>query len=244
MRETAIVLGRELRSYFHSPIAYVFGALFLFVQLARSVGSIGHGRAADMGLFFSGLPLLFLLFLPVLSMRTWSEERKLGTIELLLTFPVTIPQLVLGKFLASLAFLAVVLSTSLMLPITLDSLGDLDWSVTLGGYAASLLVAAAYLAVGMFFSSLTRDQIVAALLTIVALGVLYVLGVADIMLFLARLGVPAWLVELLAALSPQRYFQSITRGVLDTRDGIYFLGFCGLFLYGNALVLRGRRLRG
>lgn len=244
MRETTIVMRRELRGYFNSPIAYVFGALFLFVQLARSVVVIGHGQAADMSLFFSGLPLVFLLFLPVLTMRSWAEERKLGTLELLMTFPVTIRQLVLGKFLAALGFLTAVMLLSLGLPWTLDSLGRIDWGVTIGGYVAGMLVAAAYLAVGMFFSSLTRDQIVAALLSIVTLGVLYLLGIPDILLLLVRFGLPDWLVELLGALSPGKYFVSITRGVIDTRDIVYFGSFCGLFLYLNGLVLRGRRMRG
>ncbi|MFO1051867.1 MAG: ABC transporter permease [Planctomycetota bacterium] len=244
MRETRIVLVRELRGYFNSPIAYVFGALFLFVILARSVAAIGQGQPADMGMFFSGLPLLYLLFLPVLSMRLWAEERKLGTLELLMTFPVKIRQLVLGKFLAALLFLCLVMLLSVGLPLTLDATGKLDWGVTIGGYVAAMLVAASYLAVGMFFSSLTRDQIVAALLSIVVLGVLYMLGVPEISLLLSRIGLPDWAVELLGALSPARYFSSITRGVVDTRDAIYFGSFCALFLYFNGLVLAGRRMRG
>lgn len=244
MRETWIVTSRELRSYFTSPIAYVFGALFLFVQLARSVSAIGHDQPADMSVFFGGLPIVFLLFLPVLTMRLWAEERKLGTIELLMTFPVTIRQLVAGKFLAALAFLAIVLLLTLGLPWTLDGLGRLDWGVTLGAYAATLLMAGAYVAVGMFFSSLTRDQIVAALLSSVLLGILLFLGFPEFLSLLSRFGLPEWLIELCGALSPSRYFLSITRGVLDSRDLIYFAAFCGLFLYFNALVLRGRRLRG
>ena len=138
----------------------------------------------------------------------------------------------------------VVLLLTLGLPWTLDGLGRLDWGVTLGAYAATLLMAGAYVAVGMFFSSLTRDQIVAALLSIVLLGILLFLGFPEFLALLSRFGLPEWLIELCGALSPSRYFLSITRGVLDSRDLIYFGAFCGLFLYFNALVLRGRRLRG
>jgi ABC-2 type transport system permease protein len=243
MREVAIVVRRELRSYFVSPIAYVFGALFLIVIGYASVPeTLRHGQLASMERFFRSLPLLLLVFVPPLTMRLWAEERKMGTLELLMTFPVTVPQLIAGKFLASLLFLALVLLLTLGLPITLDMYGNLDWGPVLSAYVATLLLASAYLAVGMFFSSLTRDQLVAMLLALVALLGLVLIGDPSVQLNLSWL--PSWILGPLARLSPLPYFGSITRGVLDTRDLLFYLCFCGFFLYLNALVLLGRRQRG
>jgi ABC-2 type transport system permease protein len=245
MRETMIVMRRELRSYFTSPIAYVFGILFLGTLISISSGALEDGQPADAGALFGLLPFLFLLFLPALTMRLWSEERKLGTLELLMTFPVKVSQLIAGKFLAALAYLALVLLLTVGLPISLDWYGNLDWGPVVAAYLASLLMAGAYVSVGMFWSSLTRDQIVALLLAIVTLGALYFLGWPGFLFVLsASPWVPEWLVGLLGGISPYKYFLSIARGVLDTRDLVYYLCFCGFFLHANALVLQGRRLKG
>ena len=176
-------------------------------------------------------------------MRVWAEERKLGTLELLMTFPVTIGQLVFGKVLACLAYLAVVLTLTLGLPLTLGAYGKLDWPPVLGGYGASVLFASSYVAVGMFWSSVTREQIIALLLSFVTLGVLYLLGWPTLIEALAD-WLPSWGVDLLNGLSPYKYFDSIERGVFDTRDLVYFACFCGFFLHANALVLHGRRQKG
>ena len=177
MREVLVILRRELKSYFLSPIAYVFGMLFLGVQIFFSAKqSLVQGQQASMQGFFGWLPLIFLFFLPGLTMRLWAEERKVGTLELLMTFPVKVSQLVLGKFLAALVYLAIVLAFTLMLPLTLSAYGGLDWGPVLVAYLASLLLAGAYLSVGMFWSSMTRDQIVALLLALVTLFALYMLG--------------------------------------------------------------------
>ena len=244
MRETMIVLRRELRSYFLSPIAYVFGLLFLGLLLYFSTQSIVHGGVAVATPFFSLMPQLFLLFLPALTMRLWAEERKLGTIELLMTFPVKVSQLIAGKFVAALVFLGVILLLTIGIPITMSVYGNLDWGPVIGAYLATLLMAGSYLAVGMFWSSMTRDQIVAMLLTLVTLAALLFLGLPQFLTYLSELGLPEWGVGILAGLSPFKYFQSITRGVVDTRDLIYYACFCGFFLYANYLVLQGRRVKG
>ena len=244
MREGLVVCRRELKSYFYSPIAYVFGVLFLGVVLFfASLGSLVDGAQASMQGFFLLLPPVLLVFVPLLTMRLWAEERKLGTIELLLTFPVEARQVVMGKFLAVMVFLGCMLLLTLGLPLTLGAYGRLDWPATLGSYLASLLYASSYVAVGMFWSSMTRDQIIALLASIVSLALLFLLGVPQIVAGMFA-GAPAWLQDLLNGLSPYKYFQSIARGVFDTRDFVYFACFCGFFLYLNTLVLKLRRSSG
>ena len=244
MRETFVVMRRELVSYFVSPIAYVFGALMLGVLLYYSTEvTLVQGSRASLDGFFQWLPFLLLFFVPALTMRLWAEERKLGTLELLMTFPVTIRQLVLGKFAAAVVYLALLLVLTLGLPITLGAYGKLDWPPVLGSYLASLLFASSFVAVGMFWSSLTRDQIVAMLLSLVSLFVLYQIGNPQNVEY-ANEWMPAWLVDVVSGISPHRYFVSIARGVLDSSHLVYFLCFCGFFLHANALVLQARRQRG
>lgn len=244
MRESLVIFRRELKSYFHSPIAYVFGVLLTVVLLFLSVSmSLVDGAQASMQSFFGVLPVVFILFLPGLTMRLWAEERKMGTLELLMTFPVRLSHLVLGKFGAAVVFLGFLLVMTLGLPMTLGAYGRVDWPPILGAYLASLLFAGSFVAVGMFWSSMTRDQIVAMLLSLVSLLLLYVLGYPTLIEALTG-WMPAWLVDLCNGISPYKYFESIGRGVLDTRDLVYFACFCGFFLYANALVLHHRRLKG
>lgn len=244
MHETLVIFRRELKSFFFSAIAYVFGILFLaaLLYIACSSALQNGARASAEGLF-ALLPLLLVLFVPALTMRLWAEERKMGTLELLMTFPVTIGQLVCGKFLASLAYLGCVLLLTVGLPLTLGAYGKLDWAPVIGGYVASLLFAGSFVAVGMFWSSLTREQIVAGLLAGASLLVLYLLGF-PVVIEWATGWAWSWLVDLVNGISPYKYFESIARGVLDTRDLIYFACFQGFFLYANALVLQARRHRG
>lgn len=244
MRETLVIFRRELKGYFYSPIAYVFGVLLTGVLLFISVStSLVQGAQASMQTFFGFLPLVFILFLPGLTMRLWAEERKMGTLELLMTFPVRISDLVLGKFGASVVFLAFVLVMTLGLPLTFGVYGRIDWPPVLAAYAASLMFAGSFVAVGMFWSSMTRDQIVAMLLSLVSLVILYLLGYPALIELLTG-WMPAWMVDVLNGVSPYKYFESIGRGVLDTRDFVYFACFCGFFLYANALVLQSRREKG
>lgn len=244
MHESLVVFRRELKSYFLSPIAYVFGLLLVSVLLWYSTeASLVNGARASTDALFSTLPFMLILFVPGLTMRLWAEERKLGTLELLMTFPVTIGQLVMGKFLAAVVFLGVVMVLTLGLPLTLGAYGKLDWPPVFGSYLASLLFAGAFVAVGMFWSSLTRDQIVAMLFSLVSLFVLYQLG-NPVNIELATDWMPTWAIDLANGISPYKYFLSIARGVIDTRDLVYFACFCGFFLYANALVLQARRLKG
>ncbi len=244
MHESLVVFRRELKSYFLSPIAYVFGILLVSVLLYYTTEvALQNGARASAEALFGTLPLMLVLFVPGLTMRLWAEERKLGTLELLMTFPITIGQLVFGKFLASVVYLGVVLLLTIGLPLTLGAYGKLDWTPVLGSYVASLLFAGSFVAVGMFWSSLTRDQIVAMLLSLVSLFVLYQLGNPQNIEY-ASDWMPHWMVDVVNGASPFKYFISIARGVIDTRDLLYFACFCGFFLYANTLVLHARRQKG
>jgi ABC-2 type transport system permease protein len=244
VRESLVIFRRELKSYFYSPIAYVFGVIFLGALLFVAAPlSLVDGAQASMQGFFQTLPWLLLVFVPLLTMRLWAEERKMGTLELLLTFPVRVSSLVAGKFLASVVYLGFVLVLTLGLPLTLGAFGRIDWPPVLGAYLASLLFASSFVAVSMFFSSLTRDQIIAALISTVVLAVLFLLGIPVLVAYLVD-WLPAWGVDLLGGISPYKYFESISRGALDTRDIVYFACFCGFFLYCNSLVLHYRRHKG
>jgi len=251
MREVSIVLRRELTGYFLSPIAYVFGALFLVAMGTLTYGNmLIQGGSASMTLFFSMLPWMFLFFLPALTMRLWAEERKQGTLELLLTFPVTISQLIGGKFLAALGYLTLLLILTLGLPITLSTFAEngLDWGPVAMTYVACLLMASAYLSVGMFWSSITRDQIIAFLLALTTLVGLFFLGHPGFIDWLTRT-LPewpghAWFILFVRGISPFGYFDSISRGMLDTGDLLYYVCFTVFFLHANALVLYGKRVKG
>ncbi len=246
MHEVQVIMRRELKGYFHSPIAYIFGALFLFTAcFLGAVSLVKQGQIADLSLLFTWFPILFLFFLPALTMRLWAEERKLGTLELLLTYPVRISQLIAGKFLAALAFVALLLLLTLGLPLSLSMYGQLDWAPIAATYLACLFMAAAYLSVGMFWSSVTRDQLIALLLSVITLAGLYgLLGYLSALLTEVLPRSMDWLVLLVAGISPRHYFSSIARGVVDTGDLIYYLCFCAFFLYANAVVLNGRRVKG
>ncbi len=241
MSKTTVILRREFRSYFLSPIAYVVGGLFLgiggWLYFSRVFFDFGAGAEARMGGFFSLLPLFFLVLVPALSMRLWAEEKKLGTFELLLTFPVRTRDLILGKFLGGLFFVIVLLAFTLPYPITLATYGKLDWGPVIGGYLGGILLAASYLSLGLFISSLTRDQIIALLLSVAALLVLVLLPQVGA-------AMSPSLAEAFKLLSPVEHFRSIARGVLDLRDLIFYIVFCGLFLYLNALVLEFKKRNG
>lgn len=246
MGELLVVTRRELSAMFVSPIAYVVGSLFLALQFGWVVlvlGGLKDGAQADTQPFFGLLAITLLFFAPGLTMRMWSEERRSGTLELLLTFPVSTVRLVLGKFLAGLGFVALLLVLTLIYPVLLSVLGELDWGRTLAGYLGALMLAGAYLAMGMFWSALTRDQIVALLLGMMSL---VLLGMASLPTVSALLGrfLPEVVLGALQAISPVEHFASTARGVLDSRDAVYYLVFMGVFLHANTMVLEHRRNRG
>jgi ABC-2 type transport system permease protein len=238
MNRIRAVAGRELRSYFHSPIAYVFllvfagAALFTFFNINTF---FSRGRADLRGLF-DAIPFLMVLLVPALTMRLWAEERKQGTMELLLTLPADDHELVAGKFLASWARLATGLGLTLVLPVTAASLGDLDFGPVIGGYLGALLLGAAYLAVGQFVSATTENQILAFILALMLCLGLYGIGLESFAgLF------PDRTAAVLRALGTGSRFASVARGVIDLRDMVYYLSLTGFFLAASVGALRVRR---
>ena len=229
------VARKEFKSYFDSPIAYIFITAFLLLVNFLFFWTFFVAGQADMRPFFGTMPFVFLFFVPSITMRLWAEERKMGTLEILLTLPVEEKEVVLGKFLSSFAFLAVMLLLTFNVPLVVGSLGDPDWGVVICGYLGTLLMGASYLAIGLFASSLSENQIVAFILAIViGVGLLIVGEWFFLML------VPDLLVPLFSYLGMGTHFESLGRGVIDSRDIIYYLSIIGVFLYLNINAVENR----
>ena len=241
MPPALIVARRELSGYFATPVAYVFIVIFLVLAgaLTFTLGNFFGRGQADLQPFFSFVPWLFLFLVPALTMRLWAEERRLGTIELLLTLPLPQWQAVLGKFLAAWAFCGIALALTFPLWITVNILGDPDNGVILAGYVGCLMVAGAYLALGTAVSALTKNQVVAFVLAVALCFVFAAAGSPVVTEFLTqRLPV---LAEIARALSVSDRFTGFTRGVVAARDIVFFASFIGFFLFVNAVVLDHRK---
>lgn len=236
MKNTLPILRREFASFFNSPIAYIYLTVFIALSSWLFLKTFFVIGEASMRSFFGLLPWVFLFFIPAVTMRSWAEERKVGTMELLMTLPVSDLEAVLGKFLASFAFLLLSLAATLVLPIVVGALGKPDQGQIFGGYLGSVLVGAAYLAIGLFVSSLTENQIVAFIVSVVVVFGFFVLG-EDFVLF----GMPDRLVPILSYLSLGGHFDSISRGVVDSRDIVYYLSVIGFFLYLNVKAVQARK---
>ena len=235
------IAKREWWAYFNSPIAYVFIAIFLILAgfFTFNVTRFYEGRQADLSVFFTWHPWLYLVLVPAVAMRLWSEERKAGTIELLFTLSVTPMQAIWGKFLAAWAFLALALALTFPVVWTARFLGNPDMGVVITGYVGSFLLAGAYLSVGMFTSSITRNQVIAFVLAVV-LGLLLILaGWPPVTDMISRIG-PNWLVDGIAGISFMSHFESLQRGVIDFRDLLYFASVIGFMLFATKLVLQNQ----
>lgn len=238
MSAITTVCKRELRSYFATPVAYVFIVIFLVLSSAFTfyLGGFYERGQADLLPFFNFLPWLYLFLVPAVSMRLWSEERKSGTIELLLTLPITMWQAVMGKFLAAWTFIGIALALTFPLWITVNYLGDPDNGVIFASYLGALLMAGSFLAIGSCISAATRNQVVAFILTVVACFVLVMAGF-PLVLDAFRSWAPQGLVDAIAGLSFLTHFASISKGVIDLRDLLYFVLMIGFWLYASAIVI-------
>jgi ABC-2 type transport system permease protein len=234
-----IVARKELRAYFESSVALIFLAIFLIATLFSFFGTSGFfaRNIADARPLFAWLPALLILLVAAISMRQWAEERKMGTLEVLLTLPVRTGDMVLGKFVAGTALLAIALALTLPIPILVATLGPLDWGPVIGGYLGALLLGASYLAIGLCVSARTDNQVVSLMLTGVICGALYLLG-SDQVTALVDQGSA----EALRALGTGSRFTSIERGVLDVRDLVYYAGLAGFFLALNVYSLESERI--
>ena len=235
------VARREFSGYFATPVAYVFIVIFLMMSgaLTFTIGGFFQRGQADLGPFFTFVPWLFLFLVPALTMRLWAEERRLGTIELLLTLPLPQWQAVVGKFLAAWAFCGIALVLTFPLVLTVNYLGDPDNGVILAGYAGCLLVAGAYLAIGAAMSAMTKNQVIAFVLAVAVCFLFAAAGSPVVTEFLSH-RIPA-LAEVARGLSLTERLNGITRGVIALRDIVFFASFMGFFLFVNAVVLDHRK---
>jgi ABC-2 type transport system permease protein len=238
MRGTLTVAVRELQGYFATPVAYVFIVIFLVLagSLAFSAGNFFDRGQADLVPLFTFLPWLFLLLTPALTMRLWAEERRSGTIETLLTLPLTTTAAVLGKFLAALAFAAITLALTFPFVFTVNRLGAPDNGVIAAGYAAALLVAACFLAVGGAMSALTRNQVVAFVLGAALCFVFTLFGSPIVTDFFGG-QLPGGVLAAMKRVALIERFNGMVRGVISWRDIIFFLSFTGFWLFATVQIV-------
>jgi ABC-2 type transport system permease protein len=242
MSPISALMRRELRSYFVTPVAYVFLVMFLVLAgiLTFYGGDFYERGQADLQPFFVMHPWLYLILVPSVSMRMWAEESKGGTLELLLTLPLSLTQAMLGKFFAAWLFIGLALFLTFPIWITVNYLGAPDNGVILAGYLGSWLMAGAFLAIGACLSALTRSQVVAFILTVVVCFLLILVGQPQVLDFLQGV-MPRKLINGVAHLSMLRHFEAIARGVLDVRDLLYFLLSITAWLTAGVLVLDLKR---
>ena len=242
LRNIKTIAKREISGYFSSPVAFVFIVIFLLLSgffTFMVAGFFDRGEANLMP-FFTWHPWLYLFLVPAVGMRMWSEERRLGTIELLLTMPVTTWQAIVGKFLASWAVIALALAFTFPVVWTVNYLGSPDNGVVLAGYIGSLLMAGAYLSISAMTSAMTRNQVVSFIVAVVVSLFLILCGwppVTDMLVQWAR----PWFVDGVAAFSVMTHFESIQKGVLDSRDLLYFLSVIVFSLFTTGVILRAHR---
>lgn len=236
------IARRELAAYFESPVAYVFLVIFLLLAgfFTFTFGGFFERGEASLEAFFNWLPWLFLFLVPAAGMRLWSEERRLGTIELLLTMPVAAWQAIIGKFLASWLFLIVALALTFPMIVTVNWLGDPDNGVIASGYVGSALLAGAYLAISCMTSAFTRNQVIAFILAVVLCLLLVLVGFSPLTDLLARWASP-WVVEGVAKFSVLTHYDGFEKGVLDSRDLLYFLSIMAYALFVTGVVIRNHR---
>jgi len=235
---------RSLRGYFSSPVAYVVIVIFLllssFFTFAESLGDFFRNGQANLLPFFGWHPFLYLFLVPAVGMGLWSEERRSGTIELLFTLPVSPWQAIVGKFLAAWVVLAIALGLTFPLVITVNYLGHPDNGIIIASYLGSLLMAGTYLAVTAMTSAMTRNQVVAFIVSVVICLFLVLAGFPAVTQLLTGWA-PNWLLDGVAACSVWTHFESIKKGLLDSRDILYFLSLIGFSLFTTGVILRAHR---
>ena len=238
------ITKRELGAYFSSPLAYVFIVIFLlltgFFAFAVRPTLFDRGEASLAASFFFWHPWFYLFLVPAVGMRLWAEERRTGTIELLLTMPITAWQAIVGKFLASWLFLAVALVMTFPIVLTVNYLGSPDNGVIFAGYVGSWLMAGAYLAVSCITSAMTRTQVVSFIISVVICLFLILAGFQPVIDLLESWAKP-WLVDTITSFSVVTHFEGFQKGVLDSRDLIFFLSVIGFSLFSTSVILRSHR---
>ncbi len=236
MKNIINIFQKEFKSYFSSPVAYIFIISFLVVTSWLFIRTFFLMDQSSLRPFFSFLPWIFLFLAPAVTMRSWAEEKKLGTIEILMTLPVKVWEIVLGKFLSSFIFLVLTVCLTFPLALTVYVIGNPDMGPIWGGYLGACLLGGSYLAIGLFASSITENQIVSFIIAIIICFVFQIIG-EDFVLMNA----PSSLVPVLSYLGLGAHFQSIGRGVLDSRDLIYYISVIGFFLFLNQIAIEQKK---
>lgn len=234
MNNTVNIFRKELKGYFISPIAYIVISVFLVLTGWFFFSTFFLYGQAEMRSFFSLLPLVFSFIIPAVTMRLFSEEFNTGSYELILTMPVSSMNIIAGKFIAAAVFVAIMLVPTFFYGFFISFIGDLDWGPVIGGYIGALLLGAAFSSIGLFASSLTRNQIIAF---ITGMSICFVLTLIDKMLFFlpeAALGVFQYA-------AADFHFQNISKGIIDSRDILYFLSICFVMLYSTGLVIQEKK---
>jgi ABC-2 type transport system permease protein len=242
MSIVAALFRRELRSYFVTPVAYVFIVIFLVLMgtFTFYLGGFYERGQADLSAFFNYHPWLYLFLVPAIAMRLWAEERKTGSVELLMTLPVTAWQAVLGKYLAAWAFTGIALALTFPVWVTVNYLGSPDNGAILAAYVGSFLMAGGFLAIGSCLSATTKNQVIAFVLTVVAcFG--FLLAGFPLVLDIFSAWAPQVIVDGIASLSFLTHFSNISKGVIDLRDLVYFSLVIAVFLYANTIVLQWKQ---
>jgi len=238
MRELAAVFHREFAGYFATPLATVFIVIFLFATSAFTfyIGHFYEAERADLSAFFTFHPWLYLFFMPAIAMRLWAEERKTGTIELLLTLPAPLWSFVLGKFLAAWAFAGLALALTFPIWITVNVLGNPDNGVILTSYLGSWLMAGGYLAIGAAISAMTKNQVIAFVAGVLICFLFTVSGIPLVLEFFQSWA-PPLIVQTIATMSVHTHFEAITQGVIELRDLLFFVSLIAFWLFANAIAL-------
>ncbi len=242
MNNMLAIFKRELRAYFSTPVAYVFIVIFLFLTgiFTFYIGNFYETNQADLSPFFSFHPWLYLFLIPSISMRLWSEERKTGTIELLMTLPVSLSEAVIGKYLAAWCFTAIALALTFPIWITVNYLGDPDNTVIFVSYIGSLLMAGGFLAIGSCISALTKNQVIAFVISVV-ICFLFILSGFPLVLDFFSGWAPQPILDAISSFSFLSHFNSIMKGVIDIRDIVFFASLIGLWLYLNTLAIDSKK---
>ena len=242
MNSILSIYKREFNSYFVTPVAYVFIVIFLFMTgvFTFYLGAFYESNQADLEPFFRFHPWLYLFLIPAISMRLWSDERKSGTIELLMTLPVSITDTVVAKYLAAWSFTAIALSLTFPMWITVNYLGNPDNTVVLASYIGSLIMAGGFLAIGSCISALTKSQVIAFVISVV-ICFMFILSGFPMVLDLFEDWAPQAVIDAIASFSFLTHFTSIKKGVIDIRDVIYFAALITFWLYVNVVIIENKK---
>ena len=236
------IFRRELSGYFNSPVAYVFIVVFLLTLgfFTFYISRFFEAGQADLQGFFQWHPWMYLFLIPAVAMRLWAEERRLGTIELILTFPVTVVEVIAGKFLAAWVFIGIALALTFPMVLTVIYLGTPDLGAAFCGYAGSFLLAGAFLSVGSMTSALSRSQVVGFILAVV-ISLFFILAGFPPVIDMVSGVAPRWMVKLIAESSFLTHFMAMERGVIDLRDLVYYGSVIFFMLFVNTLIITNRR---